>query len=309
VRRAVLPTIAATLVAAAVGGCGLGAGSGTSDARLTITQAFGSRPLAQVVQRRVPGAETVMQYLERNARVATKYGGGFVQSIDGLAGSSAQTDWFFYVNGIEATKGAAATAVNRGDQIWWDRHDWSATNTVPAVVGSFPEPFVHGIGGKRLPTVLECASDVGPACQVVARELKSIGIPVAIQLIGGGSGQDSLALVVGTWADLHGVIATELIDAGPKASGVYAQFVGPRGQAIELDDPKGDVVRTLRAGSGLIAATQQTSLNEPVWLVTGTDPAGVNAAAAALTPTTLHDHFALAVVAGRRLPLPIDPGR
>ena len=90
-----------------------------------------------------------MSLLIRNARVVTRYSGGFVQSIDGVSGGRERgrpVDWFYYVNGSEAPLGAAATVVHPGDHIWWDRHDWSQTDHVPAVVGSFPEPFVNGIG-------------------------------------------------------------------------------------------------------------------------------------------------------------------
>jgi hypothetical protein len=265
--------------------------------------------VAQADQRNVSGAETVIRYLRRSFGVLTAPGGRRVNSIDGISGGAGRGDWSFYVNGIAAARSAAVTSVHAGDRIWWDRHDGLVNGSVPAVVGSFPEPFVHGIGGKRLPTVLGCASDVRRACDLVGRELKAVGIPVAIQLLGGGSGSDSLALEVGTWADLHGVIAAELVDKGPAASGVYAQFVGTGGQALELDDPHGNVVETLHGDAGLIAATEQASLNEPTWLVTGTDPAGVAAAAAALTPARLHDHFALAVSGGRGQALPLHPGR
>ncbi len=109
-----------------------------------------------------------MSLLMRNARVATRYSGGFVQSIDGVAGGregGQPVDWFYYVNGVEAAKGAAATNVHPGDHIWWDRHDWSETDDVPAVVGSFPEPFLNGLEGKRLPVRVECADAGGEACR------------------------------------------------------------------------------------------------------------------------------------------------
>lgn len=301
--------IAAALGAVAIAGCGLGAGPGTSDVTLTVTRDFGSRPIGQVVEKQVPGSETVMRLLERHFPVGTQYGGGFVESVGRWAGSSAQRDWFFYVNGIEAPRGAAATHVNRGDHIWWDLHDWRATETIPAVVGSFPEPFTTGVAGKRLPTVLDCASGVGQACAKVGRALSQAHVPYADQGLGGGSGSDSLAIVVGTWSQLKGIIAAELIAAGPRQSGVYAQVVGSQGQAIELDNPAGQVVRTLHGSAGLIAATEQPSLNQPTWLVTGTDVAGVTAAAAAVTPARLHDHFALAVSGGHDLPIPLLPAR
>ncbi len=182
---------ASAVLTAGVAGCGLGPGRGTSDVNLTVSKAFGTAQLRNVTESKVPGSETVMRMLERRAQVHTRYGGGFVQSIDGLSGGSG-TDWFYYVNGIEAPAGAAATAVHKGDRIWWDQHDWSQTDTIPAVVGSFPEPFVHGIAGKRLPTVLECAPTETAACTTVAARLHAIGVPAPSQLLGTGSGTDSL---------------------------------------------------------------------------------------------------------------------
>ena len=48
-------------------------------------------------------------------------------------------------------------------------------------------------------------------------------------------------------------------------------------------------MRTLRAGAGLVAATAQGS-STPIWLVTGTDVAGVSAAAHAFTRAKLRGH-------------------
>jgi hypothetical protein len=246
----------------------------------------------------------VMRMLERSFRVQTRYGGGFVQAIDGLSGGAGRHDWFYYVNGIEAPQGAAATAVQRGDRIWWDLHDWTATQSVQAVVGSFPEPFVHGSGGKRLPTTLECAPDVRIACDRAAAALKAVDVPVASQLLGTGSGSDSLTVVVGTWNDLRGELAAGLVARGPSASGVYARFGGSGGSSLQLLDPAGHVARTLGSGAGLIAATADRT-STPVWLITGTDPAGVSTAARAMTPARLHDRFALAVEASSDLPVPL----
>jgi Domain of unknown function (DUF4430) len=300
--------IAVVLTAAIAGGCGLGPGRGTSDVSVTVTRAFGSEPVASITRGKVPGSETVMRMLQRSFKVTTRYGGGFVESIDGISGNASRRDWFYYVNGMQARAGAASTAVHRGDRIWWDLHDWSATNSVPAVVGSFPEPFLHGQRGRRLPTTLECASDASAACKRVAAELKAVGVPVATQLLGTGSGTDSLTVLVGTWSDLHGTIAGDLIAHGPSASGVYARFGGPGGNSLELLDPRARVVRRLAANAGLIAATGQGSA-VPTWLVTGTDAAGVAGAAAALTPARLHDRFALAVQGATDLPVPLEGAR
>lgn len=292
----------AALLSLLAGGCGLGPGSGTSDVNLTVTRDFGSARLGASRAAKVPGSETVMRMLERTFPVSTRYGGGFVQSIDGRARSGSRRDWFYYVNGVLAPQGAASTSVHAGDRIWWDLHDWSASEDVPAVVGSFPEPFLHGIAGKRLPTAIECAPASEAACQTVASRLHGAGVPVATQGLGGGSGQASLSVVVGPWGQLHGLIAAGLIEQGPGQSGIYARF-GAGG--LQLLDPHGHVVRALGPDAGLIAATAQGSA-APVWLVTGTDLAGVRAAAGAFDRTHLQDHFAVAFDRGQELPLPLD---
>jgi hypothetical protein len=305
--RAALPAIVAACAACAVtiAGCGLGAGKSTSGVvTLTVTRGFGTAPVGNVTENRIPGSQTVMRMLEQSFKVTTRYGGGFVESIDGHAGSSSRLDWFYYVNGIEASLGAAGTSVNKGDRIWWDLHDWSATDSIPAVVGSFPEPFIHGIGGRRYPVTLECATDATTACKRVTSELNSVGVPVSSQAIGGGSGTDSIVVVVGTWSDVHGELLAQLIEHGPASSGVYARF-GSGGSSLELLDPAGQVARTLGAGAGLIAATAQPSTG-PFWLITGTNAAGVSAAADALTPARLRDHFALAVQGSSDMPVPLE---
>jgi len=295
----------ALAVALAVAGCGLGAGKGTSDVAVTVTRDFGTVRIGSVTEHSVPGSQTVMRLLERSYRVSTRYGGGFVESINGLSGTSSRRDWFYYVNGIEASLGAAGTGVHKGDRIWWDLHDWSATDSIPAVVGSFPEPFVHGIGGRRYPTTLECAGDTAAACQTVSSKLDAIGVKVATQALGaGGSGTDSIAVVVGTWQDVRSEFAAGLIESGPGSSGIYARFSGPGGSTLDLLDPHGQLVRTLGAGAGLIAATAQYS-SAPVWIITGTDKAGVSAAAAALTAARLDYHFALAVQGQTDFPVPL----
>jgi hypothetical protein len=82
--------------------------------------------------------------------VTTRYGGRYVQSIDGVQGSlGAQRDWFFFVNGIEADRSAAEVKLHPGDVEWWDYRSWKGgAMSVPVVVGSYPEPFLHGTPGK-----------------------------------------------------------------------------------------------------------------------------------------------------------------
>jgi Domain of unknown function (DUF4430) len=139
---------AAALATALAAGCGGTGGDG--HATLWVTRDEGRQVL---LVRSVPAGETAMQALERSARVRKRYGGHFVQSVNGIAGSiSTRHDWFYFVNGIEASRGAAEYRLHAGDVEWWDYRNWGAVGeSVPVVVGAFPEPFLHGYAGKRRP--------------------------------------------------------------------------------------------------------------------------------------------------------------
>jgi Domain of unknown function (DUF4430) len=289
-----------------LGGCGIGAGNAPSAVHLLVTRDFGASVVRTWSAPNVSGQETVMSLLMRNAHVSTRYGGGFVQSIDGLAGgqqSGAPIDWFYYVNGIEASKGAASTNVNPGDAIWWDRHDWSQTEDVPAVVGSFPQPFLNGIGGKRLPVRVECSDAEGAACHTVTSRLRAAGVPAAVAALGGAAGAaETLRVAVAPWRAIAGEEGPHELSQGPRVSGVYARF-GANGKTLALLDEGGVAKQQSGAGTGLIAATRIRE-EAPVWVVTGTDEAGVARAARAFDAATLRDHFAVAVVPSGVLALP-----
>src|SRR5207249_1882946 len=82
--------------AALLTGCG-GAARHEGTARLWITRDRGARVLVTTT---VPAGLTAMQALSREAKIETRYGGRFVQSIDGLGGSlSGEHDWFWFLNG------------------------------------------------------------------------------------------------------------------------------------------------------------------------------------------------------------------
>jgi Domain of unknown function (DUF4430) len=317
-RRVASPVLFGSCLLAAAGalaGCGLGPGKTPTGVRLEITRDFGAQVQRSLRSPRAEGQETVMSLLLRNASVATRYGGGFVQSIDGHSGGfqgSAPVAWFYYVNGVLAPKGAAETNVQPGDRIWWDLHDWSQTQEIPAVIGSFPEPFLTGFGGRRPPVRLECAAPEQAPCRTVAARLRAAGVSSALAALGpGGEAPETLRLLVGTWQQLRSDPGADLLERGPAASGVYARVLDD-GSAIALLDAQGQVTRTLGAGAGLIAATRYTD-EDPEWLITGTDTAGLTLAANALRESTLHDRFALAFTAsgsattGTALPLP-QPG-
>jgi hypothetical protein len=161
----VLAPLAAVL---ALAGCG-GGGHGT--ATLWITRDRGATVLRTTT---VPAGVTAMQALDRVADVKTRYGGRFVEAIDGVEGSlTARRDWFYFVNGYEADRGATEYRLRPGDVEWWDFRSWAGdAMAVPVVVGAFPEPFLHGFAGKRRPAaVLYTSKALAPAARRLARTI------------------------------------------------------------------------------------------------------------------------------------------
>ena len=127
------------VLALALTGCGGAHEHGT--ATLWVTRDRGAQVL---FVSNVPAGLSAMQALSRVRTVHTRYGGRFVQSINGLGGSlTKQNDWFYFVNGVEGGRSAAEVKLHEGDVEWWDFRHWTgATMSVPVVVGAYPQPFL-----------------------------------------------------------------------------------------------------------------------------------------------------------------------
>ena len=293
-RALVLPLVGAALVAA---GCGVGEGatSGKGGATVTVTRDYGAHVLIHKSEP-IHESDDVLRVLDRTAEITTRYGGGFVESINGLSGGQSggrTTDWFFYVNGIESPIGSAQYDPSGGDRIWWDYRDWTAAMRVPAVVGSWPEPFVHGFQGKRWAAEVECEG-AAPACNEVGGRLRAAG---AIAPDSGRS--DGIAqVVVGPWNQVRRDPVAGLLASGPDRSGVFARFAGARRPLLDLLNQRGEIAGSIGKGGGLIAALRPGD-GPPTWVVTGTDRRGVETAAA-LVGDQLRDRYAVVVQPGTK---------
>jgi hypothetical protein len=153
------------LLAGLGAGCGSAAGAG-GKATLWVTRDRGA-----IVVRfaRVPAGESAAQALERVAKVETRYGGRYVQAVDGVA-EHGRSSWFYYVNGYLADRSAADYRLRPGDVEWWDYRSWRNPAQDPVVVGAFPEPFLHGYDGVRRPALVVTADPV--AGHALARLLR-----------------------------------------------------------------------------------------------------------------------------------------
>jgi hypothetical protein len=293
----------------ALAGCGLGEGAQRKGggAELRVTRDFGRVQLGEAKLAKVREGSTVMRYLRSRSKITTRFGGGFVQSIEGVqgGGEGGHVDWFFWVNGIESSVGAADYTLSPGDHVQWDRRDWSATMRVPAIVGAFPEPFLHGTKGKRPPVRVECDDPGRGPCAEVKRKLERLGVSTSSSTVGAPGTEKVLRVVVAPWKEARLVSAAAALEKGPRQSGVFARFAADGG-SLSLLDEKGKPARRVLpgAGTGIVAATQD-SQGDLVWLVTALDSKGLATAARALDASKLRNAFAVAAT-GRvveKLPL------
>jgi hypothetical protein len=177
-RRFVPLLLAAAL---AVAGCG-GRAGGDGEATLWVTRDQGGQVL---VDARVDAGQTLLRALRSRADVETRYGGRFVQAIEGVEGSlGAQRDWFWYVNGVEGDRSAAEYRLRDGDVAWWDYRSWTDAERVPVVVGAFPEPFLHGFDGHVRAAAVRYAPGLEADARRVARRIGATsvaprGVPAA----------------------------------------------------------------------------------------------------------------------------------
>ena len=301
--------LAALAVAASLlGGCGLGAGEEQEGgAQLRVTRDFGHEVLGAVRLDTLREDQTVMRMLRSEFDVDTRFGGRFVQAIDGLegAGPAGTSDWFFFVNGIESGTGAAEYELSPGDRVQWDHRSWGAAMRVPAIVGAFPEPFLHGTEGERRPVRVECDEVESDPCRDAKQALDDVGVATSSSSLGAPGTEAVTRLVVARWPEARIVRGAPTLEDGPEASGVFARFAED-GRSLELLDEEGEVARTVRPGDGtaLVAALQPRA-EELLWLVTSLDAEGLAAGVAALEEERLRDAFAVAVTGDTVEKLPL----
>jgi len=163
------------LVAGSLAGCGgVGGGTTAGTATLWITR---DRGTVLLVDAKVAAGQTLMRALRTKAHVETRYGGRYVQSIDGISGSlSAQHDWFWFVNGLAGDRSAAEYVLHPGDVAWWDYRDWSHDPELAVVVGAFPEPFLHGYGGSRRSVAVRYGPGLRAGALKVSKTVRAVSV-------------------------------------------------------------------------------------------------------------------------------------
>ncbi len=165
IRRA----LGALAVLVLLAGCGGAAGGEEGTAQLWVTRDRGAELL---VDAEVESGQTLMRALAAEVDLKTRYGGRFVQSVNGIAGSlEQQRDWFWFVNGYEGDRSASSYRLRDGDVAWLDYRAWQQEGEARVVVGAFPEPFLHGYDGKSRAAVVRFEGGLRGRAQRLARDV------------------------------------------------------------------------------------------------------------------------------------------
>ena len=269
-------------------------GTGTDiTVRVVVTQNFG-RDLMLDETIEVPTGASALEALQQVADVETAYGGGFVNTINGVRSQyPAQEDWLFYINGISTNKGAAGYILEDGDIQHWDFHDWSFRMFIPAIIGDFPQPFLHGYGGQVRPTVIVYADGLREEAEALERGLAELGVEnVSLKHTGELTDDDkqhSNLILLGT---KDSDLVSEMNQAWDKL-GFFVHF---EDGVMVVHNSRGEVEAEYGAGCGLIQATQSLwnpkgvgACENVVWMASGMDADGVKSAVDALI--NRHDQF------------------
>jgi hypothetical protein len=312
-----LSTLACLLLATiALTGCTLESiGEGPDiTVRVVATRGFGHEVMFDELVE-VPSGTSAMAALREVADTGTAYGGAFVNVIDGVSSGytgtkGTQQDWFICINGIQSNTGALDYTMHHGDVQRWDFHHWNFRMFIPAIVGDFPEPFLHGYGGQVEPTII--VYDDGFKQNAEELEDTMIGLGVAnvssqpISELSDDDKRNANLIIIG---NTDGEMITELNSVWNRL-GFFAHF---EDGGLEVYTGTGEKAAEYGPGTGIIQATQSPwnpkgtgACENVVWMISGTDEAGVEDAVEALVNRSdeLQHTFAVVLADGEIIKVP-----
>ena len=254
-----------------------------------------------------------MDALKSVADVETSYGGGFVESINGIkstynSGQGEPKDWFYYINGMLATVGALEYNMHPGDIMRWDFHDWSLDRITTCVVADYPEPFLHGYGGS-VPTVyvVDTGGYEAPSYSLIG-SLEEYGIDAkhrTADCLAQSEKKNGNLILIG---DFNSEMISEL-NSDYDEMGWFFQYTNSE---VRIHDSTGETIRVLDR-CGIIAAAQNP-WNEKgtwngenvVWVCTGVTKDDVGNAVILLVehPEALSNSFSVVIHGGEVFGVP-----
>ncbi len=280
---------------------------------LKVTKDYGREILVdQVVELEKNWA--VYDLLEANTELSTEYGGSFVTGINGIMSnpkgeSRKRYDWFYFVNGVSADRGIIDYALSSGDIVWWDYHAWeNMSSSNSTVIGSFPEPFVHGYNGFMGEIIIMSAKDTEDSAITLKQTLIDFGsTTVKIEAIDNNliENREGPVIVIGKWDELNQFeYISELNEAYEKV-GSFTHFEEGKMQLFDASNVNGT---TFGKNAGVIMSHGDgLGDDSPLWLVIGIDSEGLNEAVDTLVnePEAILNSYGVAVIDNQIIRLPL----
>ncbi len=158
---------------------------GTIPVTIIVTEKFGTSVLFNE-ELIIESGESAIDVLQKVATVTTTYGGGYVESINGMKSqynseNGEKKDWLYYINGMLASVGANMYKLHPGDIERWDFHDWSSDRAVTAIIGDYPEPFQHGYSGRVTATTIVYAEEFYDTAFSLQQSLEKRAVSISLK--------------------------------------------------------------------------------------------------------------------------------
>ena len=187
--------------------------------------------------------------------VETTYGGRYVSSLGGQAGDGTR-DWIFWVNGIEASVGAADIKASAQDSIWWDLHRWPGRVHIPAVVANWPLPLTRGIDGPH-----DTLSADEPLASALRKAGADVSAPAAVE---------GARALVGANDELRERDPLWRRAVGDTAAAGLTAWIDPTGQVQVWNAARG-AAEVVSGATAIIVATTDgfTAADPPVVIIAG----------------------------------------
>ena len=217
--------------------------------------------------------------------MTTRFGGRFVQSIDGVSGKGAGgrprlvllRKRAARVQGRRRLRALARRLRAVGlPRLAGDRMD------IRAIVGAYPEPFRSGVEGKRCRCGSSAPTPARRRASGSSRRMSDAGIPASGAALGAAGNQKVIRVVVAPWERARRLPTVRAIEQGPRRSGVFARFTRWRDEARAARRRRKSGARG-GPGTGLVAALAADRRPSSSGWSPGLDDAGVDRAAAALS--------------------------
>ncbi len=278
-----------------------------------ITQNYGHSILLKKQLPYQKNANIIDGLLKTGAAIETSYGGSFISDINGLKSEQGgkageRSDWFYFVNGIFADCGALDYLPQPGEIVWWDYHTWKTAQGTPAVIGCFPEPFLHGYRGQvKTTTILIGSAEMAEKGAQLQRSLQEAGVSaVVVREIADDllKKREGPSLALGEWQELKKLSWFRELNAAYQRNGTYLHFTE---KGLDLLDYKGNVASEIQGTAGVIMAIGEgNGDSSPLWIITGTDRSGTEAALAVLIhhPEDIWAAYSVVVVPDGTIKLP-----